>query len=391
MLKSNKNTNANRIYYLGFSYFNKIGPSGIQKLENYFPDLTTAFSANAFDLEKAGLNSKLVSEFINWRRSFCPEKVLEELAKEKINFLIWSDADYPPLLKEIPSPPPILYYKGRLINENKNRLAVVGSRKNSAYSEKIIKELLSPVVTIGIEIVSGLALGVDSLAHQIALDNKRITLAVLGSGLNSNNIYPSINRRLADNIIASGGALLSEFSPATPAYRQNFPQRNRIISGLSQAVLIIEAKKKSGALITANFALEQNREVMAVPGNIFSEFSAGPNNLIKAGAKTITNFYDILEIFKLTDYLITKHKDPSSQNSNSTNIRPENTTVYQPESEIEALVYQLIKDSAAKAEKITTDEIIKKSQLDTATINSTLSILEIKGIAKNDESGYALN
>jgi DNA processing protein len=373
----NKNSRNDRFYYLGFSYFNKIGPSTMQKLENYFPDLATAFAADSTNLAKAGLNYRLISEFINWRHSFSLEKVFEELEKEKINFLTWAEEDYPSLLKEIPSPPPILYYKGTLTSVNKNRLAVVGSRQNSAYSEKVINELLTPIVAAGVEIVSGLALGVDSLAHQVALDNKKITLAVLGSGLNPNHIYPRANRNLAENIIASGGAILSEFPPATPAYRQNFPQRNRIISGLASAVLIIEAKEKSGALITANFALEQNREILAVPGNIFSEFSAGPNNLIKAGAKTITDYRDILEIFKLTDGLVTKYHNHPSKNYDL--------------NEIESLVYQLIKDSAAKAEKITTDEIIKKSQLDTATVNSTLSILEIKGIAKNDESGYDLN
>lgn len=371
--------NQNHLSHLGFSYFGKIGPVKLQKLENYFPNLTNAFAATGFYLEQAGLSSKLAGEFIYWRQSFCPEKVIGELEKEKINFITWHDPAYPRLLLEIPAPPPILYYQGELNGEIKNRLAVVGSRKHSAYAEKATAELLPPLIEAGIEIVSGLALGVDSLAHQTTLNHQGKTLAVLGSGLNPANIYPWSNRRLAENIITSGGALISEFPPDTPPYKQNFPQRNRIISGLCQATLIVEAKDKSGALITANFALEQNREVLAVPGNIFSEFSAGPNKLIKAGAKTITAAEDILEVFK-----IESPAEPAKE-------KLKKRTHYQPENIIEAAVYNLIKQAGERAEKITTDEIIKISKLDIATINSTLSILEIKGVAKNDGCGYDLN
>ncbi|MFA5109632.1 MAG: DNA-processing protein DprA [Patescibacteria group bacterium] len=370
---------SDRLSYLAFSYFYRIGPINLRRLENYFPDLETAFQAAGGELEKAGLTSKLAGEFVTWRSSFNPGDALRELEKEKINFLTWRDPEYPALLKEIPDPPPLLYYKGRLNGEIKNRLAVVGSRKHSAYAGKTITELLPPLVSVGIEIISGLAMGVDALAHQAALDNKGITLAILGSGLASDNIYPYGHRRLAAEIVASGGALISELPPRTPPYKQNFPRRNRIISGLAQAVLIIEAQAKSGSLITANCALEQNRDVLAVPGNIFSEFSDGPNKIIKLGAQAVTAARDILEVFKI---------EIDGTDGNKT---PEKTASYRPNNETERIVYELIKQADARAEKITTDEIIKKTKLDTATINSTLSILEIKGVAKNGEFGYDLN
>ncbi|MFA6995514.1 MAG: DNA-processing protein DprA [Patescibacteria group bacterium] len=373
----------NRQYHVGFSYFNKIGPMNLQKLENYFPNLLEAFKGSSSDLAQAGLHPNIISEFINWRQSFDLENILDKLIKKQINFVTWHDQAYPAILKEIPAPPPILYFKGNLGGEERNRLAVVGSREHSAYAEKVIAELLPTIIKEKIEIVSGLALGVDSLAHQATLNNQGITLAILGSGLDSNYIYPRSNYRLAENIISSGGALISEFPPITPPYKQNFPQRNRIISGLAQATLVIEAKAKSGSLITANYALEQNREVAAIPGSIFSEFSIGPNNLIAAGAKTVTNPKDVLEIFKIK---ILNNKTPL----NSQKIIKKHLE-YQAENKIEALVYDFLQEAERRTEKITADEIIKKSKLDTAIINSTLSILEIKGVAKNDESGYYLN
>jgi len=372
-----------REYHLGFSYFNKIGPVNLAKLENYFPNLAEAFWANSFNLIKAGLNSKLINEFILWRPSFCLEKTLNDLEKKQIHFITWHDQSYPKILKEIFAPPPILYFKGQLNKGKKNRLAVVGSRKHSAYAEKIITELLAPVIKAGIEIVSGLALGVDSLAHQATINYQGTTIAILGSGLDANYLYPPSNRQLAEDIINSGGGLISEFPPATPPYKYNFPQRNRIISGLAQATLVIEAKAQSGSLITAHYALEQNREVAAIPGNIFSEFSLGTNNLIKLGAKMVTKAEDILEIFRLENIPLTTNQ------INANKIKK--YQAYQTENKTEMLVYNLLKAAQERAEKISADEIIKKSNLDTAIINSTLSILEIKGLVKNDEFGYYLN
>lgn len=411
----NHQSDENRQAALAFNCFQKIGPINLGRLENYFPDLATAFKANYSELERAGLNPKLAADFTSWRRTFQMEKVSEKLAEENINFITWNDPDYPALLKEIVAPPPLLYYKGGWNNFfgeeiTAGRLAVVGSRKYSANAEKIINELLPPLISAGLKIISGLALGIDTLTHRAALNYHGQTLAVLGSGLDSTHIYPYTNRYLATEIINRSGLIISEFPPGTPPYKQNFPQRNRIISGLAAATLVVEAQVKSGALITANYALEQNREVLAVPGHIFSEFSAGCNNLIKAGAKMVTGAADVGEIFgliessKINSETIFKLNQKTSEikertiNSPLKPLKMINKTstlrlIYHPTKAAEEIIYRLLKQASRRGEKLTTDELIKASQLDTAIINSTLSILEIKGVIKNDYGhggGYEL-
>lgn len=204
------------------------------------------------------------------------------------------DKNYPLLLKEIYNPPQILYYLGSLKANEQKPLAVVGSRKISPYGEKICKFLIEKLARAGLTIISGLALGVDGLAHQIALENKTKTIAVLGSGLNV--IYPPVHKNLAKKIIKANGAVVSEYPPFTQPSKLTFPARNRIIAGLSLGVLVIEAQKKSGALITARLALEQGREVFAVPGSIYNKNSDGCNLLIKMGARPVTKPEDVLEI-----------------------------------------------------------------------------------------------
>lgn len=363
---------------LGFNCFTKIGPKSMELLEKYFSSPAAAYWANSFDLEKAGIKFKTALNFIKWRETFNLEMMENKLKKENISFVTWHDLKYPGLLKEIPAPPFILYYRGcleSLDDKNKNRLAIVGSRKHSAYAEKIIKNFLPSLAAQKIEIISGLALGVDSLAHQETLNNNGITIAVLGTGLNLASIYPAVNRRLAQEIINRGGVLLSEFPPDTQPLPQNFPQRNRIISGLAQATLVIEAKEKSGSLITADFALNQNREVLAIPGNIFAEFSGGTNNLIKSGAKTVTKIEDILESFKLETNKIIKGKKLKKKE-----------IIFNDEEE--KLIYNLLSRANEQAERLTVDEIAQISKLDTPVINSKLSILELRGIAKSDGISY---
>lgn len=204
---------------------------------------------------------------------------------------------YPTLLKEIYDPPQTLYVNGQLRAKEKYPLAVVGTRKVSLYGKKITRSLVEALAQAGFTIISGLALGVDGIAHQTTLDVGGKTIAVLGSGLDI--IYPSFHQQLAQKIIESNGAIISEYELKTRPSKWTFPARNRIVAGMSLGTLVIEAPKKSGALITARFALEQGREVFAVPGSVYNENSAGCNLLIKMGAKPVTKPEDILEAFNL--------------------------------------------------------------------------------------------
>lgn len=372
-------------YHLAFNYFQKIGPIKMRLIENYFSNLKEAFYASSIELEKIGLNQKIVNEFIKWRTTFNLQNCLQDLESEDIKIICWHDQEYPALLLEIHAPPPLLYYKGdiNVLNCSNNRLAVVGSRQHSAYADKIISHLIPPLIENKIVIVSGLAYGVDTLAHRETLINKGQTIAVLGSGLNNKNIYPYVNKKLSEQIFKNNGLLISEFPPQTPPLKQNFPQRNRIISGLCQATLVIESKNKSGSLITAYQALDQNREVLAVPGNIFSEFSDGPNSLIKKGAKPVSVTEDILEIYKLNQ---SGDKSTKKIQNNQDNKIKEKLLNNNDEKEI----YLLIKIASERGEKISSEEIAQNVKLDTSIINSTLSILEIQDLIKNEFGNYSL-
>jgi DNA processing protein len=202
---------------------------------------------------------------------------------------------FPLLLREIPDSPPYLYIRGELPSDEYRYLCVVGARAYTSYGKSVVEKLISELKGQPIVIVSGLALGIDSIAHKAALSAGLKTIAVPGSGLDPRVLYPRTNILLAEKIIESGGALLSEFDPLAPAATWSFPKRNRIMAGLSHAVLIIEAEQKSGTLITARLATDYNRDVFAIPGSLFSKNSEGPHRLLKLGAKVITTSADILE------------------------------------------------------------------------------------------------
>lgn len=352
--------NNNQKYLIALNHFPKFGPTRINKLKKYFPDFQTAWQANLRDLQAAGLNENLANEFISTRGSINPDELLHNIEKEKIKIITREESAYPKLLAEIYEPPPLLYYRGELQPDDFS-IAIVGTRKFSAYGQQVAENITTELTKNKITIVSGLALGIDSLAHNTCLENQGRTIAVLGTGIDQNSIYPSSNRYLAEKIVNAGGVILSEFPLGTPPLRHNFPQRNRIISGLSLGTLVIEAGEKSGALITASYALEQNREVFAVPGNIYSPVSAGPNNLIKQGARVATNASDVIETLDLnqiTSYI-------------------ENKKII-PETKEEELILSFLSH-----EPIYVDEIIRQSQLGAAKISSTLTIMEMKGMIKN--------
>ncbi len=219
------------------------------------------------------------------------------MSSQKIDKITIKDNNYPRLLKEIYDPPEQLYITGELKAKEKYPLAVVGTRKMSDYGKRVTVFLVKGLVKAGFTIISGLALGIDGLAHQTALDAGGRTIAVLGSGLDI--IYPPEHKKLAADIIKSGGAVISEYPPGARPSRRTFPARNRIVAGLSLAVLVIEAPEKSGALITAKVALDQGREVLAVPGNIYNPNSIGCHKLIKMGAKAVTNPEDVFDALNL--------------------------------------------------------------------------------------------
>lgn len=314
-------------------------------------------------LEKS-FSQETLENFYQRKEKIDPYQEWEKLKKENIKLLLLEDDNYPPLLKEIPSPPLGLYQLGEFSLEKKF-LAVVGTRKLSDYgrmvTEKLVKDLVEKT---NFTIVSGLAYGVDSLAHKICLENEGETLAVLGSGLDI--IYPPANKKLAQQIIQKG-ALLSEYPLGTPPLKHHFPRRNRLISGLSLGILIIEAPLHSGSLITARFALEQNREVFVVPGSIFSKNLEGSHELIKSGAKLVTKLEDILWELNLPfDFMKYPQKIPE-------NLETE-----------EKILLEIIQSSE---KPLNVEEIVEKSNLPINLITRYLTFLELKNLIK-EEGGF---
>ena len=281
---------------------------------------------------------------------------------DKIKIINIKDKQYPKILKKIAKPPEKLYVKGDLDIAKKPCFAVVGTRRCSDYGKQANMEIVSALTDAGLIIVSGMAKGIDTWAHQTCLEQKGKTIAVLGTGIDEKSIYPQENLKLAREIVATGGAVISEFLPGTAGYKGNFPLRNRIISGLCLGVLVIEAKYRSGALITARHACEQKRKVFALPGPIHSLNSQGPNDLIKQGAKLVDRPNDILKQLGL-----------SGSNPDS----PYNSRIA-GENEEENLILNCLKQEA-----LDIDKIIEKTKLPTPLVASTLAVLEIKNKVRN--------
>ena len=281
-------------YFNAFNLIEGLGPIAFKKLLAHFNSLEEAWSIEINQLRQAGLENSVIEQIKKQRPQINPSEQMERLTKEGIDLITILDKNYPKLLKEIYSPPALLYIRGKLELNDEFSLAIVGTRKLSSYGQQITPLITSDLAGAGLTIISGLAKGIDTLAHQAALKANGRTIAVLGSGLDKKSIYPSINRHLAEEI-SQKGAVISEFPIGAEPLAQHFPQRNRIISGLSLGILVIEAPEKSGALITAKDALEQNRDVFAIPGPILAKNSLGPNNLIKMGAKLVSQANDILD------------------------------------------------------------------------------------------------
>ncbi len=274
-----------------------LGSESFRNLIARFGGVAEAWDAPDGEAKRAGLRTQYVRAFERARRTFDPERELAALAEHDVRTLTWEDAEYPELLREIPQSPPVLFARGSAGPRFAQALAVVGTRDATPYGREACEQLCGAAARAGVAIVSGLARGIDALAHRAALDAGAPTVAVLGGGIDA--IYPREHAGLAERIMANG-CLLSEYPVGSKARPDHFPRRNRIIAGLAQATLVVEAGERSGALLTADHALEQNREVLAVPGDIFSPRSKGVNRRIReSGAKLVGSAEDLLEELNL--------------------------------------------------------------------------------------------
>lgn len=344
-------------YWIAFNCIPGIGRVKFSKLEEYFGSMQSAWQANAAEMKAAGLDAKSISNIVHRRSNINIDEILDQLTRYNITALTWHDEKFPRKLKEIYDVPPVLYVRGNLLPDDEWAVAVVGSRHATIYGKEVTRQIVTDLARNKITIVSGLARGIDTVAHRAALEAGGRTIAVFGCGLDM--VYPGENMKLAQSIIENG-AIISDYPPGTKPKAENFPRRNRIMSGISLGVLAIEAAKNSGALITTDLALEQNREVFAVPGSIMSPLSWGTNKLIQDGAKLVQNVKDVLE--ELNCAIIPQQ------------LEFKNT--FQLDSVEKSLIDQL------SNEPIHIDEICRLSNLPIVTVSSLLSIMEIKGVVR---------
>ena len=344
-------------YYLGFNLVNGIGPARLDRLIAYFGSLEEAWNGHTGDLALAGLDGRSIDALLEVRRTRDLEAEYERVVAAGVRIISRDDPAYPALLRGIPASPPLLYVRGTLTENDRWALAVVGTRNCSNYGRDAARKLVSDLAAAGVTIVSGLALGIDAVAHEAALAAGGRTLAVLGSGVDQ--IYPATNRRLGEALLHQG-AIISEYPLGTIPVAANFPARNRIISGLALGVLVVEAGVRSGALITVEFALEQGRDVFAVPGSIFSPRSEGTHRLIRDGATIVTRAEDVLDALNL-------------QNA----VEQQAVAAAVPETPEEAALLRLI-----EAEPRHIDAITRDSALSLPEVSATLAMLELKGLVK---------
>lgn len=344
-------------YWVGFSLIPGIGSVKFSLLVNYFGNLEDAWFASASELKEAGLDSRTIETIVSYRPRISLDKEMEKLERFKVKVLTYKDGSYPPRLKEIYDFPPVLYVRGEILPQDEWAIAVVGTRKATVYGRQSTEEIVSDLAHHKITIISGLAKGIDTIAHKSALEAGGRTIAVFASGLDI--VYPAENAKLAQEIIEKG-ALVSDYPLGIPPKAENFPRRNRIMSGMSLGVLVVEAGEESGALITARLALEQNREVFAVPGSIFSPLSRGTNKLIQEGAKLVMSYKDILEELNLT--ITAKQIEMKELPS----VSPEEDRILR----------------CLSTEPLHIDEICRTSGLPIFIVSSTLTMLELKGLIR---------
>ncbi len=346
-----------KVFWVGFNLVRGIGPVRLQSLLDHFGSLRVAWDSHPADFHDAGLNQKTIENFLDIRQKIDLAQYFDTLIGKGIKVMTWLDASYPLRLKNIPQPPPVLYLLGEYTEADQWAVAIVGTRRVTSYGRQVTEQTAAYLARQGITVVSGLARGVDGIAHFAALNNGGRTIAVLGSGVDE--IYPPEHRQLAEKI-ARDGAVISDYAPGTAPDSSNFPPRNRIISGLSAAVVVIEAGETSGALITATFAAEQGREVFAVPGGIYSPQSKGTNRLIQQGASPLLDPKDILDLLDI--HQVEHYKQAS---------------LLLPADDVESALLKLL-----QLEALQIDDLKAQSGLAVEKISAGLTMLELKGLVR---------
>ncbi len=344
-----------RAYYVALSLVPDMGPGRMHRLLRHFGTMSAAWHAAPAAWRKAGLEPAVAAALERARGEIDPALELGRLAQADVAVLTWGDAAFPPLLRQVPSPPICLYVRGALETRDELAVAIVGTRNATAYGRAVTRRLASDLAANGVTVVSGLARGIDAAAHRAALEVGGRTLAVFGCGLDV--IYPPEHRRLAQEVAAQG-ALISEYPLGRQPAAEQFPVRNRLISGLSLGVVITESRERSGALITAEFAGQQGRDVFAVPGSILHQSSAGPHRLIQDGAKLVMSVEDIL----------------SELNIHLAGRQAELTSAI-PMSVEEDRIYALL-----DGDPVHVDEISARTDIPVQQVSSLLALMEVRGL-----------
>ena len=347
-----------RACLVALSQVTHIGPVRLGRLREHFGSLDVAWRASERELLTL-LDERSGRGIIVARSRTDPDRIMEKIAASGVDVVTVLDDDFPYLLRQISGPPPVLFYRGTLPGREEPTVAVVGTRRSTSYGREATAQIAGELASAGVTVVSGLAKGIDGFAHRAAIDRGSRTLAVLASGVDI--IYPPEHRQLAERVIEQG-ALISEYLPGTKPDAPSFPARNRIISGLSRATVVIEAPARSGALITASFAGDQGRDVYAVPGSILSAGSAGSNKLLRDGATVLTSAADLLEDLGLASV---------------TESEPATQTAF-PMTDEERTIYALV-----TAEPQHIDELAYSASLTISQASALMTMLELKGLVAN--------
>jgi DNA processing protein len=351
--------------YIALNMIDEVGPVRVRALLERFGSPEAILHAGRADLMQVdGVGAEVARQVTGWRETVKLEEELARIEQAGVRVVCREDPDYPANLGQIYDPPLVLYVRGELSDRDKLSIGMVGSRRATLYGMEMSRKLSFQLARLGVTVVSGLARGIDTAAHTGVLQAKGRTVAVVGCGLDT--VYPAENKKLAEDIAAKGGAVVSEFPFGVKPDKQNFPMRNRIVSGWSLGVVVVEANLKSGALITAKQAMEQGREVFAVPGRADSIQSRGTNRLIKDGAKLTEDAEDILSEF---EWLLPKGKQPAAPEG------PDRPALVFTEQEQKVL-------AAIQDEETPVDEIIRGSGLTSACVSATLLALEMKRVVR---------